>query len=613
MTIWNPYAFGPTGQPVVPQSPPALRVEGQIEATPQQRAMAQAVFHQFVMVQRVSLGPNPVQAGLLPDGSPYRITATGPQTIMQIWPVGGEDEYLGGIGIVLTDLEGGLLPGHILVRSGEDDQAQPYILTPVAKKGTRDTTGKWKVRKQAFNGGKASFYHLKSKRYLVGMDGTPDELLPPPPGGIDMTSVNVRANQFGFRADGTSFYVGRREEAAGVFRTEYDMLPFFRRNAAGQLCWVQIVPEFLFGTRLRMYAGLYEPSETAYVGELVDTLEMPDGYSLVYTSISPGPDGNTLRAVFIHNISGSPQTAVDMAVSDTALSITAMQDYQTTIPGDAGSTSSGTLPTGITTVGYTISAKIAGVGYGYDGKGQPALTRSGSTAIDSNYTNFRQFNGSTVGDIETTVEVESSNVVYKNPTAWMSVNGREVTFPRPIETVVFNRTTTIQRNTETQQIISVVYEGQTVTDRREYAALLNLVSDISTDFVVQAVNVRHFMQVSHPVAVNNDGVWSQETVIDSESETYTPKIQVMAKGVMVDEIDVGAFNIGKFVATIAADPLTGAICCNVLEFTSETRDTVARSWIYVADDQGGRRLSQIMNVDDSRDIRIRNDNSLRSV
>lgn len=84
--IWRAHTFGPTGLPITPQSPPALRVEGGYEATVQQRNMAQVVFAQFCVTARVSQGSNPTQAGLLPDGTPYKITTVGPQTIMQIWP-----------------------------------------------------------------------------------------------------------------------------------------------------------------------------------------------------------------------------------------------------------------------------------------------------------------------------------------------------------------------------------------------------------------------------------------------------------------------------------------------------------------------------------------------
>lgn len=610
--IWRPTVFGPTGIPVPPQAPPALRVEGGGEITAQQRTMAQQAFANFSMQARLARYTNQVTAGRLPDGSPYRIAVVGPQTIMQVWPVGEEDEIRGGIGIVLTDLVGGLLPGHILVGEGGEEQAQPYILTPVAKKGTRNSTGRWKVRKSPFNGGKASFYHPKSGKYLMGMEGTPDSLLPPPPGNVDMAGVNTRANRIGFRIDGTRFYAGKREDAAGVFRSEYDMLPFFRRNAAGQLCWVQIVPEFLFGTRLKMFAGLYEPAPAAYVGELVYTFEMPEGYSLNYQTISPSPDGNTLRMVF-RRASNNAFVAVDMAVSDMSLSVTSMVEYQAIIPGSAGSNTTGTLPTGQTTTGFNYGGQSAGLEYGFDGKGLPVIVRPGTAFADLDYTLYQQSNGSTVGDIETTVDITNANESRLNASSFMSVNGITTAFPRPPETLASTRTVTTVRNTITSVIVSQEAVGSTAIDRKEYTALFPLISEPTVGFVAQVVLERHFTQTSHPEAVFDGTTWTIETVIDSESETYAGRMQVMAKGSVVDDIPVDQDNVGNFAATIAADPIAGAICCNVLEFTDDTRDFVARSWIYVADDQGGKRLSQIMAVADSRDIRIRNDSSLLSV
>ena len=88
MSIWNPYAFTPTGQPVAPVAPPALRViDGQ--ATAQQLAHAQDAFYRFCASARLSAVPNPVETGRLPDGTRYRIVKVGPQTTMEIWPGGG--------------------------------------------------------------------------------------------------------------------------------------------------------------------------------------------------------------------------------------------------------------------------------------------------------------------------------------------------------------------------------------------------------------------------------------------------------------------------------------------------------------------------------------------
>lgn len=96
MSLWNPYAFTPTGQPVAPVAPPALRViDGQ--ATAQQLAHAQDAFYRFCASTRLSAVPNPVETGRLPDGTQYRIVVVGPQTIMEIWPGKAAAPTRGGI------------------------------------------------------------------------------------------------------------------------------------------------------------------------------------------------------------------------------------------------------------------------------------------------------------------------------------------------------------------------------------------------------------------------------------------------------------------------------------------------------------------------------------
>lgn len=90
MSIWNPYAFTPTGQPVAPVAPPALRViDGQ--ATAQQLAHARDAFYRFCASARLSAVPNPAETGRLPDGTRYRIVTVGVQTVMEIWPLNVTD------------------------------------------------------------------------------------------------------------------------------------------------------------------------------------------------------------------------------------------------------------------------------------------------------------------------------------------------------------------------------------------------------------------------------------------------------------------------------------------------------------------------------------------
>lgn len=97
MSIWNPYVFTPTGQPVPPSAPPALRVHGQASAA--QITAARAVFHRFCSMARLSAAPNPCEIGRLPDGSSYRITVIGPVTTLELWPVGGSAAVASGVAV----------------------------------------------------------------------------------------------------------------------------------------------------------------------------------------------------------------------------------------------------------------------------------------------------------------------------------------------------------------------------------------------------------------------------------------------------------------------------------------------------------------------------------
>lgn len=90
MSLWGPYAFSVTGQPVPPVAPPALRVMGG-PATAQQLAMAQHVYSNFCTQARLSVVPNPTAQGALPDGTRYTISVVGPQSVMTIWPTNSDD------------------------------------------------------------------------------------------------------------------------------------------------------------------------------------------------------------------------------------------------------------------------------------------------------------------------------------------------------------------------------------------------------------------------------------------------------------------------------------------------------------------------------------------
>lgn len=87
--IRNPFVFTPTGEAMPVAAPPHLRVM-QGQATPEQLDMAQKVFYQFCSRARLSVVPNPREAGRLPDGSRYEIIVVGTVQTMLLWPVGSD-------------------------------------------------------------------------------------------------------------------------------------------------------------------------------------------------------------------------------------------------------------------------------------------------------------------------------------------------------------------------------------------------------------------------------------------------------------------------------------------------------------------------------------------
>ena len=122
--IWNPHAFGVTGQPVGPQVN-TLRVYG-AEPSKEQLAMAQQAFAKFCMTERLSFAPNQTQQGFLPDGSKYRILGVGNTRIMEVRVEGG--------------VEDATLRGILLDFSGSADQV---LLTPGGAFAAPD--GRWTV------------------------------------------------------------------------------------------------------------------------------------------------------------------------------------------------------------------------------------------------------------------------------------------------------------------------------------------------------------------------------------------------------------------------------------------------------------------------------------
>ncbi|WP_313080440.1 hypothetical protein [Pulveribacter sp.] len=140
------YAFSLAGTPIFGRPVPELRSEGGSLSTPQ-IGMARDAYQRFADTLRLAPLSFHAQAGRLPDGSHYRITAVGGQHIVQVWPVGIASQAqvpMRGIGIVVAP------PG----------QARRFFLVTYR--------GQWLVREVAqFYGGNGLWVSASGARYLT--------------------------------------------------------------------------------------------------------------------------------------------------------------------------------------------------------------------------------------------------------------------------------------------------------------------------------------------------------------------------------------------------------------------------------------------------------------
>ena len=85
MKLPDPMAFDVLGRPVAPTAAPVLRIIGS-EASEGQISAARYAFQRHLMHARLSVVPNPVEQGRLPDGAIYKIITVGSVRTMLIWP-----------------------------------------------------------------------------------------------------------------------------------------------------------------------------------------------------------------------------------------------------------------------------------------------------------------------------------------------------------------------------------------------------------------------------------------------------------------------------------------------------------------------------------------------
>lgn len=627
--IWRPTVFGPTGIPVPPQAPPALRVEGGVEITAQQRTMAQQAFANFSMQARLARYTNQVTAGRLPDGSPYRIAVVGPQTVMQIWPEGSEEDWLGGIGISLTYLDGSLIPGHTRVNDDGETVPQPYILTPQVKQGTRLSNGKWKVRKvPGYSGGKAVNTSGTFKLFYTGIGGKAD---------IDVALFRgrntVNGIAYAHELPGTNAPVYRLDKQVG--RSRDNPLPFVYRS--GDVTkHMHLVARFEedpgpeFGYHYDLYVG-DRPEETETVGELVGTYKVPDGLFIDPFSITLNESGTGARA----SGSAGPYSFFDFTFTPNSLSVALVS----TLPASrvvgfswnlSGRTETSGTPgqVGYTTQGWTIfGAGDGSAPYGstvaVDGPAGSNPSERGDYTIyeyapDSYIFDRRgrpddgaEFRRRTVASSyaeqynqQVIVEVNDTGGRFQNDVIFSSRSNHNVTGTfgtiSVIDDLDYRETHAL-----TDGPFTVTGGGHSYRDTGGKGFLFE---DGELGIAIYYDNKNLRSQEWNWVAEDGEAV----QVFTRDDTEVSTTFKVVCKGQELLSVVVEPESGAAYQFFLAGDARSGALLINVQEVYGDDK-VPDKSWIFIFDDAGGRLLSSILNIPTGTHVRATSNSVILTV
>ncbi len=605
MSLWNPYAFTPTGQPVAPAAPPALRVIGG-PASAQQMQMAQHAFAQFCMNSRLSVVPNPVEDGRLPDGTPYKIIDVSGVRTMMIWPTSGEN-LLSGVAIALSDLDQNALPGF-----STDGFPNLYLLTPEST-SNRESTGKWKVRKlsEPLYGGKAVNSSPDGKKYFTGIEGSSDYAYPINYGNFG--SLNERAY---YRENRQVLSIRKNGEDVFLSNNADSPIPFILQQDDKEYV-AQLVFRRVYDGNIKEFVDLYvgPPKKTpgVPVGELVYTLEFPPNVEVDEYTVSIRNDGREARA-----------TGRD-ATRKCNITIHIAKD----------------------SLDYTLSGYISDATYQYDYA--PIVEVYNGENTETYISNYRRTNGNYLdsdGTIKgktgkTTINVYRSNIFAFGP------KGQEIDFTTSglIETIEsrydeesyyfasllpggtssgwsrresYERRTYLREDSDISQFVGAsseaavylertsqlnsvqnasgtVYDGTLIESRLEYyGAISSIFYDRYQQFAV-------FLDIVPP---GNSSILrasgSSETFYP-ESTSRTPgkvvlKIKYKSDILKSEELVVTSEQPGTFIAYAASDPKTAAIVVNIMRVRRMSNGINKRlaSWIYLVDETGVKELKDVM-------------------
>lgn len=617
MSVWNPNAFTAHGEGVGAVVPPGLRVRGGFAASNAQMIAAQTVFANYCNLQRVSAGPNPQQLGNLPDGTPYRITTVGNTTNMEIWPAGGSEQPdRGGIGIVLVDLEGQPIPGHI---HRDGFSPQPYLLTPGIQKDRQTSTGAWQVRKvDGFQGGKVVQRYKRTDMYLTGVGGRSWASLPPQRSSDMSIGLTSRSLRYGSFERLSPIFNNRRQIARSS--SEYDMVPFYRMDAKKRL-WVMRIN--IQGPVVELYGVPAPVPNNGEIADLLATLQLPG--SVLDATYTVSPDGNRLVVGTTGGPSGRQRVTVNIGDKSLNISSTSMIVGQDAIYDDKTEILEKTKIFG-------PDKYDAHCDFSYPEYIEYTTVTQGTNIFDSNLKpNNAGWTGYNVKgklkSVYTVIENRrvgitiTTEVIRDSYAARLPTDPPDTCYVFPQSVMTHKETSITVKGTVTNE---KTYLGHGLTDQFLYDKYVPWDTsqnvhrgegqqELWTSSWIYQIFYDELFDVRVDILRDTYMIWrvGESSPVEEQSRS----LSISKNGVSIMNIALGdnAIDSNHFVCPSANDPLTGALCFNVLQFTNALRAKVMRSWIFVVDDQGIKPLSQIMNIPAGSGVRIQSDSTLMCV
>lgn len=604
MSLLNPYAFTPFGQPATP-GVSALRAIGAPASAAQLNA-ARSVFGRFCAQTQLSAAPNQTTIGRLPDGTQYKIAVVGAMTTMTLWPQSddGSDLLRSGVAIVFADLAGNPLKGYMT-----GGVSATYLLTPEVTKDTRIATGEWKVQKltEPKGGGKAVNTDSTGKIYFTGLQGRDDATYPT--SFADRGSVNEQA----YAAE-TGIDVYRSGSKVVMSRDDRAPLPFVLERADGKKYAAQLVPRFHVGksttAMVELLVGPIKTDPDKQVGEIVATVDMPPNTIMPFWKISVHPSGRKARALSFSDgnvckvdfeitptsltyvTSGCRSNTVDIKDDEPAAIINAGIEY-----GDGTSHEWQNIINPVRTRETTLGPSFV---YAYGPKGEEfdfQIDGGKHTTVSSGYFDWVQ-NGVDTAPYETTYtsvrENHSSSITTSNDggseiSEFFGHGGSYTSAERISQSKTFR--TAIVANTNT--IYSVNSGGGEYTETtRNSSGIIPTFFDRNVGFAIGVKYVGEAKTVTGPINSNN------LIIPGTGTTTVTPgTIEVIAKHRKTGEFSIlpkktGGY--GELVAFSAADPLTGSVVVNLQRRSTGPGAAVLESWIFLVDEHGVKTVQDVI-------------------